>query len=110
MRRILLPSILLPLLVLAAPCQAQSVANKSVADSDSAYLQERAKSLNGRIDSAVKKHKVSKKKAEKLHLSVRQVQTLAGKLQARDGKISRTDADRMNQQLTDVERTFTNQR
>lgn len=78
-------------------------------ESDSDYLQSRAASLNKRIDAALKAHKVSKKQAADLHLSVGQVQTLAGNLQTRHGTISRQEADEMNQTLTNVERTLTHQ-
>jgi len=104
MRRTLLPSLLLPLLCLAAPLSAQSAT-----ESDSDYLQNRAASLNDRIDLAVKERTLSRKKAAKLHVSVRRVQTEAGNLQTRNGKIERPDMDQMNQQLTDVERALTNQ-
>ncbi|WP_322965057.1 hypothetical protein [Sphingomonas fuzhouensis] len=104
MRRALLSLILLPSLCVAIPGHAQQAV-----ETDSEYLQHRAASLNDRIDLAVKDHALSRKKAAKLHLSVRQVQTTAGHLQARTGTVSRTDADRLNQQLTDVERILTHQ-
>lgn len=104
MRRILLPSILLPLLCLGAPLQAQGTG-----ETDSEYLQQRAATLNDRINIAVKEHHLTRKKATKLHLSVSKVQTEAGHLQTVNGAISRPDADRMNQKLTDVERTLTHQ-
>lgn len=104
MRRMLFSSILLSSLCLAVPGHAQQAP-----ETDSEYLQHRAVSLNERIDMAVKHHGLSRKKAARLHLSVRQVQTTAGNLQARTGTVSRTDADRLNQQLTDVERILTHQ-
>ncbi len=104
MRRIGLSWILLPLLWLAAPVHAQEPLQ-----GDSDYLQQRAASLNDRIDIATKEHKLSRKKAAKLHLAVGKVQTEAGNLQTRNGTIRRSDADRMNQELTNVERTLTNQ-
>ena len=104
MRSTLSPSILFPLLCLAAPLQAQATAG-----TDSDYLQQRAATLNDRIDIAVKEHHLTRKKAAKLHLSVGKVQTEAGHLQTVNGAISRPDADRMNQRLTDVERTMTHQ-
>lgn len=104
MRRILAPSVLLSLLCVVSPVQGQDPAQ-----SDSDYLQQRSATLNDRIDIAVKDRKLSKKAGAKLHASVGRVQTLAGNLQTRNGTISRADADRMNQQLTDVERTLTHQ-
>lgn len=104
MRRLIAPSILLSLLCVVAPVQAQEPAQN-----DSDYLQQRSATLNDRIDIAVKDRKLSKRAAAKLHASVGRVQTLAGNLQTRNGTISRADADRMNQQLTDVERTLTRQ-
>jgi hypothetical protein len=44
-----------------------------------------------------------------LRLAVGQVQTQAGHLQTVNGTISRPEADRMNQKLTDVERILTHQ-
>lgn len=104
MRRTLLPSILLPLLCLGAPLQAQGTV-----ETDSDYLQHRAATLKDRIDIAVKEHHLTGKKAAKLRLAVGKVQTEAGHLQTVNGTISRPDADRMNQKLTDVERTLTHQ-
>ena len=104
MRRTLSASIFLPLLCLTAPLQAQAAI-----ETDSQYLQQRAASLNNRINMAVKEHRLSRKKAAELRLSVRKVQTEAGRLQAVNGTVSRPDADRMNQSLTDVERIMTNQ-
>lgn len=104
MRRTLLPSLLLPFILLASPGHAQTTA-----DTDSEYLQNRAATLNDRIDIAVKDRTLSKRKAARLHLSVGRVQTSAGNLQTRNGTISRADVDRMNQQLTDVERILTHQ-
>ncbi|GHC21520.1 hypothetical protein GCM10010082_11540 [Kushneria pakistanensis] len=104
MRRTLLLSALLPLLLPGMPVHAQQAL-----ETDSEYLQHRAASLNERIDVAAKEHSLSRKQADELHLSVEQVQTLAGNLQARNGTISRQDADEMNQRLTDVERTLTHQ-
>lgn len=52
---------------------------------------------------------MSKRRAANLHVSVGRVQTDVGKLQNRDGMIDRQAMDRMNQQLTDVERTLTHQ-
>ena len=49
MRRTLLPSLLLPFILLASPGHAQTTA-----DTDSEYLQNRAATLNDRIDIAVK--------------------------------------------------------
>lgn len=104
MRRTLLPSILLPLLCLAAPLQAQGTV-----ETDSDYLQQRAKTLNERIDVAVRKRDLTRAKAAKLHTAVGKVQKEAGHLQTVNGTIARPDADRMNQKLTDVERTLTHQ-
>lgn len=104
MRSTLLLPVLLSLLFLGTTANAQQAS-----ESDSDYLQNRAASLNERIDTAVKHRQVSKKQATKLHLSVGQVQTLAGNLQARHGAISRQEADEMNQTLTNVERTLTHQ-
>lgn len=98
-----LPLMVLPLLFASATLHAQAI------ETDSDYLQNRAASLNGRIDAAVKEHHLSRRKAARLHLSVRQVQTEAGHLQAVEGTVSRPDADRLNQQLTDVERILTHQ-
>ncbi len=78
--------------------------------SDSDYLQRRAATLNSRIDGAVRKRSLTRQRAAKLHLAVGQVQTEAGHLQTVNGTIRRPDADRMNQTLTDVERTLTHQR
>ncbi len=61
MRRTLLPSILLPLLCLGAPLQAQGTV-----ETDSDYLQHRAATLKDRIDIAVKEHHLTGKKAAKL--------------------------------------------
>ncbi len=102
--RCLIASALLPLLCLAAPLSAQGV-NQSDGD----YLQQRATSLSDRIDGAVTRHELSRRAGAKLRLSVRRVQTLAGNLQTRKGTIGKEDADRMNQQLTAVERTLTHQ-
>ncbi len=99
-----MPSLLIPFLLLAAPGHAQTAT-----ETDSEYLQNRATSLNDRIDGAVKDRTLSRRKAARLHLSVGQVQTTAGNLQTRNGTISRPDVDRMNQQLTDVERILTHQ-
>lgn len=77
--------------------------------SDSDYLQHRAATLNSRIDGAVRKRSLTRREAAKLHLAVGQVQTEAGHLQTVNGTISRPDADRMNQRLTDVERILTHQ-
>ncbi len=104
MRLPLLSSILVPLLCIAAPSHAQHTDR-----SDSDYLQHRAASLTDRIERAMRQHKLSKQTGASLLLSVRKVQTLAGNLQTRNGTISRPDADSMNQQLTDVERTLTRQ-
>ena len=104
MRSKRLSAVLLPL-IFAATC----VHAQQALESDSDYLQSRAASLNKRIDGALKAHKVSKKQAADLHLSVGQVQTLAGNLQTRHGTISRQEADEMNQTLTNVERTLTHQ-
>lgn len=78
-------------------------------ESDGDYLQQRAATLNGRIDSAFRQRHLTRKSADKLRLSVGQVQTEAGHLQTVNGTISRPDADRMNQKLTDVERILTHQ-
>ena len=104
MRRTLLPSILLPLLCLAAPLHAQAGI-----ETDSDYLQHRAASLNDRIDTAIRKHQLSRRSGARLRLAVGRVQTEAGHLQTVDGTISRPDADRMNQKLTNVERMLTRQ-
>jgi hypothetical protein len=104
MRHTVLPSILLPLLCLAAPLHAQAPL-----ETDSQYLQKRAASLTSRIDMAAKNHHLGRKKAAQLRLSVGKVQTEAGHLQAVNGTIARPDADRMNQSLTDVERILTHQ-
>lgn len=95
----------LPLLLLAMPLQAQTRTQ-----SDAEYLQERAHGLSGRIATAVRRHHVSRRKGAELQLSVRKVQVEAGHLQAVDGTVGRAEADRMNQSLTDVERTLTHQR
>lgn len=102
MRHIFPLSILLPLFCIAAPFQ-----SRAAIETDSDYLQHRAAGLKGRIDSAVRKHRVSRREGARLRLTVGQVQTEAGHLQAVSGTISRPDADRMNQKLTDVERTLT---
>ncbi len=104
MRRVMLSFALLPLLCLTAPVAAQEV-NQSDGD----YLQDRAASLTNRIDGAVTRHELSKKTGARLRLSVRKVQTRAGNIQTRNGTIGKAEADRMNQQLTDVERTLTHQ-
>jgi hypothetical protein len=104
MRRTLISSFSLSLLCLAAPLQAQSAVG-----TDSDYLQHRAAELNGRINVAVGKHQVSRRKAAGLRRSVGRVQTEAGHLQTVKGTIDRPDADRMNQTLTDVERALTRQ-
>lgn len=104
MRRTLLPSIFLPLLFVGAPLQAHGTVQ-----TDSDYLQQRAATLNDRINIAVKEHHLTRKKAAKLHRSVGEVQTESRHLQTVNGTITRPDADRMNQKLTDVERTLTHQ-
>lgn len=104
MRRSLLPSILLPLLGLGSPLQAEGRV-----ETESDYLQRRAATLNDRIDIAAKAHQLTRKKAARLRLSVRKVQTEAGHLQTVNGTIARADADRMNQTLTDVERILLRQ-
>ncbi|MBB4087835.1 hypothetical protein [Sphingomonas carotinifaciens] len=104
MRRTLSPSILLPLLCLGTPLQAQGIV-----ETNSDYLQQRAATLNDRIDIAVREHHLARKQAAKLRLSVSKVRTEAGHLQTVNGTIGRPDADRMNQNLTDVERTLTHQ-
>lgn len=101
MRRVLLVSALLPFLWVGAPAQAQDAAT-----SDADYLQNRAATLNDRIDIAANEHKLSRKKAKSLHLTVGRVQTEAGNLQTRNGTIAPSDVDRMNQKLTDVERAL----
>lgn len=88
---------------------AASASKQGVNESDSEYLQQRAASLNNRIDSALRGRHVTQNDAERLHLSVGEVQTEAGHLQTVNGTISRPDADRMNQKLTDVERLLTQQ-
>lgn len=87
---------------------AASKARPSI-ESDSDYLQHRAATLNGRIDNAFRQHRLTRKSADELRLAVGQVQTEAGHLQTVKGTISRPDADRMNQKLTDVERILTRQ-
>ncbi|ALZ85100.1 hypothetical protein [Pseudomonas oryzihabitans] len=104
MRPLLLPLLLAPAILFGTPAFGQQAL-----ETDSDYLQQRAASLNERIDTAVKERQVSKPEAAKLHLAVGQVQTLAGHLQTRNGTISRPDADAMNQKLTDVERILTHQ-
>jgi hypothetical protein len=101
MRRVLLLSAVLPLLWMGAPAHAQDAATN-----DADYLQNRAATLNDRIDIAANEHKLSKKKAKSLHLTVGRVQTQAGNLQTRNGTIAPSDVDRMNQTLTDVERAL----
>jgi len=78
-------------------------------ETDSDYLQHRAATLKRRIDSAVRQRHLTRSGADELRLAVGQVQTEAGHLQMVNGTISRPDADRMNQKLTDVERTLTHQ-
>lgn len=104
MRPPLLPLLLVPAILFGTPAFGQQAL-----ETDSDYLQQRAASLNERIDTAVKERQVSKPEAAKLHLAVGQVQTLVGHLQTRNGTISRPDADAMNQKLTDVERILTHQ-
>ena len=104
MRHLLLPLLLAPAILLSSPAFGQQAL-----ETDSDYLQHRAASLSERINLAVKGHQVSKQQAARLQMAVSQVQTRAGHLQARDGTISRPDADAMNQKLTDVERTLTHQ-
>lgn len=101
MRRALLVSAVLPFLWVGAPAHAQDAET-----SDADYLQNRAATLNDRIDIAANEHKLSKKKAKSLHLTVGRVQTQAGNLQTRNGTIEPKDVDRMNQTLTDVERAL----
>lgn len=105
MRRTLLTSTLVPLVMLGTPLRAQTSIK-----TDSDYLQHRAVTLNSRIDAAVKGHHLTRQKALKLHASVRSIQTEAGHLQTVNNTISRTDADRLNQKLTDVERTMIHQK
>lgn len=100
---------LLPLTLISLFFLGNHVLAQQTLESDSDYLQNRAALLNKQINFAVKKHKLSKKQAAELHVSVGQVQTLAGNLQARHGTISRRDADAMNQTLTNVERALTHQ-
>lgn len=98
MRSFVIPSIILPLVALTAPVSAQAIPETD------AYLQQRATGLNDRIDIAVKERKLTKAKGSRLHLTVGRVQTQAGNLQARNGSVASRDVDRLNQQLTDVER------
>jgi len=103
--RFALSLLILPsLLLFAVPVSAQTAT-----ETDSEYLQNRAKSLNDRIDVTERSGSLSKRRAANLHVSVGRVQTDVGKLQNRDGMIDRQAMDRMNQQLTDVERTLTHQ-
>jgi predicted ATPase with chaperone activity len=93
--------------LLAAICAiASSTHAQTGQETDSDYLQHRAGILKDRIDIAVADRKLTRKKAAALRLSVGRVQTMAGNLQARRGTIARPDADRLNQQLTDVERAL----
>lgn len=87
---------------------AASKARPSI-ESDSDYLQQRAATVNGRIDRAFRQHHLTRKSADKLRLTVGQVQPETGHLKTVNGTISRPDADRMNQKLTDVERILTHQ-
>lgn len=82
---------------------------REATESDRDYLQHRAVTLKDRIDTAVRKRNLTRRQAVNLRLAVGQVQTEAGHLQTVNGTISRPDADRMNQRLTDVERTVTHQ-
>ncbi|MBK0018744.1 hypothetical protein [Kosakonia sp. S42] len=100
---------LLSLVLMSLFCPAVATNAEMSGTTESDYLQHRATELNKRIDTALSKHRLSGDKAAELHLSVGQVQTLAGHLQIRNGRIERPDADRMNQQLTDVERALTRQ-
>ena len=90
-------------------CRRAALAVEGATGSDSDYLQRRAATLNNHIDDAVRKRSLTRREAAKLHLAVGQVQTEAGHLQTVNGTISRPDADRMNQRLTNVERTLTHQ-
>lgn len=93
-----------PLLLLAPPLHAQANVQ-----TDADYLQNRAHDLSGRIAIAVRKHRLARGKGRELQIAVRKVQTEAGHLRTVQGTVGRADADRMNQSLTDVERTLTNQ-
>lgn len=90
-------------------CRRVAPQRNAAIESDSDYLQHRAVTLNRRIDAAVKGRRLSRQDAAPMRLAIGQVQTEAGHLQAVNGTISRPDADRMNQRLTDVERTLTHQ-
>jgi hypothetical protein len=90
-------------------CRRVAPQRNAAIESDSDYLQHRAVTLNSRIDAAVKARRLSRQDAARMHVAVGQVQTEAGHLQAVNGTIRRPDADRMNQRLTDVERTLTHQ-
>lgn len=91
-------------------CGPETAARSEAAiGSDSEYLQDRAASLDTRIQSATQRKEVSLRDAAALRLAVRQVQAKAGHMQAVKGRIDRPDADRMNQRLTDVERRLTRQ-
>ena len=79
---------------------------KNPHEAESEYLQHRAAALDDRSDIAANQMKLSKKQAAKLLLKVGRVKALAGHLQTTGGEISRSDADEMNQTLTDVERAL----
>lgn len=104
MKKFIAACFILPLILVSVCAFAQEKI-----ESDSDYLQHRAAQLYSRIDVAVRKHSVSDRKGQELQLAVGKVQTVAGNLQARNGVITRAEADRLNQQLTDVERSLTNQ-
>lgn len=99
MLKALMPATLLTLCCLALPA-----CTHDAPQSDSDYLQERAASLNLWIEKQARANALSPQQAERLHVSVGEVQTGAGNLQARNGTITRTEADALNQTLTDVER------
>lgn len=86
-----------------------AIHSKAGMSGDSKYLQDRAATLDRRIEVAARRRELARRDATTLRLAVRQVQTEAGHLQAVNGNIGRLDADRMNQKLTNVERILTHQ-
>ncbi|MFS0826666.1 hypothetical protein [Pseudomonas phoenicis] len=97
---------LMPATLLALCCLALPACTQDKLQSDSDYLQDRAASLNLWIDKQARANALTQQQAEELRLSVGQVQTRAGNLQARNGTITRAQADALNQTLTDVERAL----